>query len=661
MSVALVLAVPVGARAFDLGAALAAAPVHGIVRVPAGVYRGPITIERPVRLIGVPGAVIDGGGRGTVVRILAPDVELRGFAIRDSGRRLWSEDCGVMVSAARVLIADNRLDHVLFGIYLKQAPGSRILGNHVSGYDLPLPVRGDGIRLWYSNGCRIEGNTVTGARDNIIWFSRQDVVTRNRFTADRYGLHLMYDDGLDIRDNWLSGNFVGAFLMYSWHVVFDGNVCLGNRGVSGYGLGIKNINAIQARDNRILDNAVGIWMNSSPSAITAKNLFERNIFAYNDTGLMIDPSDRGNTFDDNVFMDNGRQVDKTSGGPLEGDEFSAGGRGNYWSDYQGYPGADAITGAVPYRVRDLFDSLSDQYPLLQLFRSSPAQEAVDLAAKAFPLIQPEVVLTDRHPLMAPPALHAAPLPAPPSGHLLALSVALLVGMGAIVGVAEIEQRRKGDRGQTRRLAFAACKEASGSCGVAEPAVVAVKGLTKSFGRRLVLRDVSFGVARGRAVAFWGGNGAGKSTTIKCLLGLLRFSGSIRIGEVDVARHGRQARRLLGYVPQELRFYPDWTVRRTLEFFRQVRRLPAVEAERVLSEVGMESNANRKVDELSGGMRQRLGLAAALLGDPEVLLLDEFTSNLDADAREGLIGLLARLRSAGLTILFATHRLDEVHA
>ncbi|MBU6411536.1 MAG: nitrous oxide reductase family maturation protein NosD, partial [Verrucomicrobia bacterium] len=432
----LAVALRASAASFDLVAALTAAPTNAVIDVPAGLYSGPLTIAKPVTLIAASGAVIQGTGQGTVVRIEAPDVTLRGFTIRNSGQHLSSEDSGILVKAPRANIESNRLDHVLFGIYLKQSPGSRIIGNRVQGYDLALPVRGDGIRLWYSHHCVIAGNDVQNSRDNIIWFSKDDVIAQNHFTHDRYGLHLMYDDGLTITNNWLADDFVGAFLMYSWHIAFEGNVCVNNRGVSGYGLGIKNINDIRAANNRILDNAVGIWMNSSPSALTATNLFEQNVLAYNDTGLVLDPSDQGNAFTKNTFMNNSQQVMKDSDGTLERDEFSLRGRGNYWSDYKGYPGANPAIGALPYRVQNLFDSLADQYPSLQLFRFSPAQEAIDLAAQAFPLIQPEVVLTDPHPLMAPPAIEAAPLPAQKSGTLMGVSFGLLACIGMVISVAE---------------------------------------------------------------------------------------------------------------------------------------------------------------------------------------------------------------------------------
>ena len=130
-------------------------------------------------------------------------------------------------------------------------------------------------------------------------------------------------------------------------------------------------------------------------------------------------SDQGNPFTENTFMNNNQQVARDGDGALERVGFSFQNRGNYWSDYKGYPGSDPAIGALPYRVQNLFDSLADQYPNLQLFRFSPAQEAIGLAAEAFPLIQPEVVLTDDHPLMEPPVIQATSLPAEKSGGLWA--------------------------------------------------------------------------------------------------------------------------------------------------------------------------------------------------------------------------------------------------
>jgi ABC-type multidrug transport system ATPase subunit len=192
-------------------------------------------------------------------------------------------------------------------------------------------------------------------------------------------------------------------------------------------------------------------------------------------------------------------------------------------------------------------------------------------------------------------------------------------------------------------------------------MIGIEHLTKRYGRVAAVDGLGFSVAPGESVALWGPNGAGKTTVIKCLLGLLRYEGSIRVGGLDAARDGRAVRARLGYVPQELAFQADVGTLDTARFFARLRGARADEAESRLEQVGLESHAAKAVGALSGGMKQRLALALALLGDPPVLVLDEPTANLDAAAREQLLGLLAGVREAGKTILLTSHRLEEVGA
>ncbi|MCB0082358.1 MAG: ABC transporter ATP-binding protein, partial [Caldilineaceae bacterium] len=147
--------------------------------------------------------------------------------------------------------------------------------------------------------------------------------------------------------------------------------------------------------------------------------------------------------------------------------------------------------------------------------------------------------------------------------------------------------------------------------------------------------------------------------IKCLLGLLRYNGTILVNGYDTYRQGRQARRLLGYVPQELAFYEEMSTLDTARFFAQLKQAPRTEAVTLLSQVGLAEHAGKPVAALSGGMKQRLALALALLGDPPVLVLDEPTSNLDPAGRSQFLQLLAQVKAAGKTILFTSHRLEEI--
>lgn len=192
-------------------------------------------------------------------------------------------------------------------------------------------------------------------------------------------------------------------------------------------------------------------------------------------------------------------------------------------------------------------------------------------------------------------------------------------------------------------------------------MLTITNLTKRFGHYTAVDSLTFTVAPQQALALWGPNGAGKTTVIKCLLGLLHYAGQITIDGHDVAKAGRAARKLLGYVPQELAFYDDLSTLETANFFARLKQAPAARAPAVLEQVGLADHMQKPVRALSGGMKQRLALGLALLADPPVLVLDEPTSSLDTAARSQFLSLLLQVKAAGKTILFTSHRVEEVEA
>lgn len=188
----------------------------------------------------------------------------------------------------------------------------------------------------------------------------------------------------------------------------------------------------------------------------------------------------------------------------------------------------------------------------------------------------------------------------------------------------------------------------------------VTRVSKRYGKAEVLRGVSFDAAPGEALALWGPNGAGKTTLVKAILGLIDYAGEINVGDFETRRKGKQARRLIGYVPQEAIFY-DWTVRATMSFYATLKKADQAQIIPLLTRMGLTEHAHKPVPALSGGLKQRLALAVALLGNPPMLLLDEPMANLDAQTRAEYRALLAALRREGKTILFSSHRLDEVES
>ncbi len=179
-----------------------------------------------------------------------------------------------------------------------------------------------------------------------------------------------------------------------------------------------------------------------------------------------------------------------------------------------------------------------------------------------------------------------------------------------------------------------------------------------------LRGVSFEVPRGQVFALLGHNGAGKTTTMKAILGLVRLQrGRIEIGGVDARRPEARAR--VGYLPESPSFHDNLTARELLDFHGRLCGLDAARRRAriasCLEDVGMAEHAGRRVGACSKGMRQRIGLAQALLGEPELLILDEPQSGLDPQGRRQVRDILLARKRAGVTILFSSHIVPDVEA
>ncbi len=187
----------------------------------------------------------------------------------------------------------------------------------------------------------------------------------------------------------------------------------------------------------------------------------------------------------------------------------------------------------------------------------------------------------------------------------------------------------------------------------------IQAVSKAFGAFTAVRDVSFSLAEGEIVALVGHNGAGKTTLIKLMLGFLRpTAGTVRVLGGDPAADPA-VRAHLGYLPESVSFNPALTGRETLAFYAALKRAPHRQIIELLERVGLAQAADRRVRTYSKGMRQRLGLAQALLGAPQVLLLDEPTTGLDPALRRDFYGFLDELRAGGATILLSSHALSEL--
>ena len=413
---------PLPADTSPLQARVDAAPDGASVDVGPGVYRGDLTLDRPVRLIGHGRPLLEGSGKGSVVRIRGPQVTIEGFDIDGrEGGRLEADSSGIHVAAEGATIRDCRIRRSLFGIYLLEANGARIERCVVDGMRGRDPgEQGSGIHVFNTTHFALIGNEVRYARDGFyLQSSSEGRITGNIVTDVRYGLHYMYSDDNVFEDNLFQRSDAGAAVMYSRRIQFRRNRFIHNRGFASVGLLMQACEDIVAEDNLIADNARGVFLEGS-----TRNAFRRNAILESDTALVLYDSNRDVRFEGNVFSGNlsplllvGRHTDTVFDG-------------NYWSDHD-EPDLDGDgVRDRPYRLSNVFDHLRGNLTAADLFAQGFGASVLGAAERMFPVLELSPVL-DAHPLARAPELAA--VPAPPASTDRASGLGIVIALSCLGG------------------------------------------------------------------------------------------------------------------------------------------------------------------------------------------------------------------------------------
>jgi len=193
-------------------------------------------------------------------------------------------------------------------------------------------------------------------------------------------------------------------------------------------------------------------------------------------------------------------------------------------------------------------------------------------------------------------------------------------------------------------------------------VIHVDGLTKVYRSQKAVDDVSFKIHRGEIFGFLGPNGAGKTTTIKSILGLIRFDeGEILINGKNAVGEGKIARQWIGYLPERVAMYRNLTASQNLSFFADLKKVDSLNYDSILAEYGLEDTGKKKIRDFSKGMVQRLGMAQAVIGNPDILILDEPSGGLDPRGVRLIRNKIREVKSKGTTVFLSSHILSEVQA
>jgi nitrous oxidase accessory protein len=386
------------AQSGGVQAAIARADSEDVILLLPGVHQGPIRVDRGVHLRGEPGAILFGGRTGTVVEVVAPGAVLEDFEIRGSGRRIITIDSGIHVlNANGVILRRLRLQDVLYGVYAERSPHLVVDGCRLTGLAQPLKGGdGNGIHLWNTHDAWLHANTVERFQDAIyLSFAYRTRVEECRLQdCGRYGLHTMYCQENRILSSVFTRNEAGCALMFSNRLEVTGNAFTHNRGPRTYGLLLRDCSDGEFRDNRLVDNTIGAFLDNSN-----RNRLEGNLIQDHGWGLLVFSSCQGNEVAGNTFLNNDYPVSLDM--RRTDNRFDDGARGNFWSQNAPYDlDADGVSD-VPYSPVSAFAFLSKQFPDLAILAASPAVVALTVAERVFPSLRPSEAV-DRFPLVAPP-------------------------------------------------------------------------------------------------------------------------------------------------------------------------------------------------------------------------------------------------------------------
>jgi nitrous oxidase accessory protein len=367
----------------------------------AGTYYGPVTIDKPLSLIGSQNSIIDGRNKAHVITVSASDVVIKNLQIQNSGNTPATEDSGIFITteAENVIIRNNYLQDNLIGIYLKGAKSAQVKDNIIIGSQFHrINDRGNGIYLWNSPGSIVENNRIRYGRDGIfVTTSRDNTFKGNTMRDLRFAIHYMYTQDSEVSNNISINNHVGYALMFSDRINAYANQSIGD---SERGLFFNYANYSVIHHNQVSGGAEKCVFIYNANY----NRINNNAFEGCEIGVHFTAGSEKNDIYENAFINNRTQVKYVGTRDIE---WSRQGRGNYWSDNTAFDINKDTIADHAYQPNDLVDQIVWRHPMAKLLLNSPAVQVLKWAQSEFPGLHPGGV-TDSYPLMSPPRLQIQP-------------------------------------------------------------------------------------------------------------------------------------------------------------------------------------------------------------------------------------------------------------
>lgn len=384
---------PAPRDAAEIQALLDAAEEGAVVTPPPGRYVGHVQVTKPLVLDGAGKVTIDAGGKGSVLLIRTSNATVRNLHLIGTGEDHNGEDAGIQVRGDNNVVKDNRIEDALFGIDLQQSYHNIIRRNFISSKKLELGMRGDSIRLWYSDDNLLEDNEIRNSRDFVLWYAKRNRVTGTIHTGGRYGMHFMFSMDNIVENNRFENNSVGISMMYDQGDVVRNNVISHSVGATGTCISMKEASAVTIVGNEILYCANGLFFDVSPFQPDTVNVVEDNRIAFNDIAISFLNDWQGNEFRRNRLESNITEVAVFGGGSAKRNIWD----GNSWDSYEGFDRNHDGVGDTPHREWGYAGRVWMDVPNTRFFKGTAVLEVLDFLDRLAPFSEPTMMLEDAHP------------------------------------------------------------------------------------------------------------------------------------------------------------------------------------------------------------------------------------------------------------------------
>ena len=379
------------------------APVGATLKLPKGIYKGGIIINKPISIIGQEkGVIIDGLNNGIVIKVRSSYVTLKNLTVINSGSQYEKLDGAISIvkdkmgKLTQCEVSHCTIKNCLFGIDMQMTDNSLISDNNITSKDLPLGLRGDGLRLWYANDNVVKNNSLIKSRDMVVWYSHGNLIENNYGRENRYSLHFMYAGENLVKNNTYERNSVGIFFMYSQDTIAIGNTIKSSQGATGMGIGLKDSSNFTLKDNTVIYCAQGMYIDRSPFEPDAHNIIEGNKILYNAEAIHFHSLSINNIIKNNIIQGNIEDIVNDSKRDRVVDNDIV---GNYWDNYEGFDKNKDGIGDGAYNYYAYADKVWLLNPNIKFFYGSPVISILNFLAKLAPFSEPVLLLSDEHPKM----------------------------------------------------------------------------------------------------------------------------------------------------------------------------------------------------------------------------------------------------------------------